>query len=106
MSTCLFPEGWPKFQHQDREALCVWDLLGKERAPLSKLIYLEKALWYMSASRGPKILYFLGIFDLLWVHRRAGLFMSAALPSLPGVCLGMCAYYIFLVIKRMFLGKP
>ena len=96
----------PKFQHQDREALCVWDLLGKECALFSKLIYLEKALLYTSAGHGQNIWCFLGMLDLLWVHCRAGLFMSAALPSSAAVCLEMCADCMFLVEKRMFVGKP
>lgn len=40
------------------------------------------------------------------MHCRAGLFMSAGLPSFIATCLEICADFIFSVEIRMFLGKP
>lgn len=40
------------------------------------------------------------------MHCRAGLFMSAGLPSFIAICLEICADCIFLVEIRVFLGKP
>lgn len=87
-----------KFYHQDREALCVWDFLGEGCAPFSKLIYMERALLYISAGHRQNVPGNIG-------------FVMVALKSWsvhPLFCLAwlkVCACCIILVENRLFLGR-